>query len=53
MKAVIDTNIAAALTLDAVLWSGDKKLVEGLRKKGADFLIQTGEILEMFSNLSP
>jgi len=36
--------IASALTIDACLWSGDKKLINALKKKGVDFLIQTHEL---------
>jgi putative PIN family toxin of toxin-antitoxin system len=42
--------VATALTLNAYLWSGDKKLINGLKAKGADFLIRTNEILEKILN---
>ena len=31
--------VALALELDTNLWTGDKALIKGLQKKGADFLI--------------
>ncbi len=33
------------------LWSGDKALVEGLRKKGYNELILTNELVEMFTEI--
>ncbi len=48
MKLVIDTNIvfvATALALEAKLWSGDKKLIAGLKKKGLDFAVQTEDLI--------
>jgi predicted nucleic acid-binding protein len=42
--------VASALTLDAELWSGDKKLINGLKEKGADFLVRTKDLEEKRSN---
>jgi hypothetical protein len=33
------------------LWSGDKALVEGLRKKGYNELILTNELVEMLTEI--
>jgi len=41
--------VASALTLDAALWSGDKKLINGLKAKGIDFLLQTKDIEAHFN----
>lgn len=40
--------VAAALTLDAGLWSGDKKLINGLKEKGIDFIVQTRDLTEEY-----
>jgi len=37
--------VAAALFLDANLWTGDKKLKEGLIKKGFSKVVQTSELV--------
>lgn len=36
--------IALALELDAPLWTGDKKLITGLAKKGIDWILSTDVI---------
>ncbi len=36
--------VASAMTLNAKLWSGDKKLVKGLKDKGLNFIVQTKDI---------
>ena len=33
--------VALAIELNSKLWTGDKALIKGLQKKGADFLIDT------------
>lgn len=39
--------IALALELDAPLWSGDKKLINGLSKKGVDWILTTDILYEI------
>ncbi len=45
----IDQNhtpfVAFALKLDAILWTGDKKLINGMKNLGFDFCKSTDEIL--------
>ena len=36
--------VALALELDAPLWTGDKKLITGLGKKGIDWILSTDVI---------
>ncbi len=38
--------IATTISLNAILWTGDKKLISGLRKKGFNDIINTQELLE-------
>jgi predicted nucleic acid-binding protein len=38
--------VASALTLDCNLWSGDKKLINGLKNKEVNFLVQTKDLKE-------
>ena len=40
--------VASAMTLNAKLWSGDKKLINGLKDKGIDFLVQTKDLIDKF-----
>jgi predicted nucleic acid-binding protein len=40
--------VAAAMTLEARLWSGDKKLINGLKDKGIDIFVQTKDLVEFF-----
>lgn len=40
--------VAAAISLDARLWSGDKKLINGLKEKNLDISIQTKDIIQIF-----
>lgn len=40
--------VAAALTLDAPLWSGDKKLMNGLKEKNINIFVQTKDLIEIF-----
>lgn len=37
--------VATALFIDGFLWTGDKKLVNGLRKKGYNKIVTTSELL--------
>ncbi len=37
--------------LDAKLWTGDKKLINGLRNKGLDLTITTAELLQISEDL--
>lgn len=39
--------VAAAYILDAKLWSGDKKLINGLKDKNINISIQTKELIEI------
>ena len=41
--------VAMGMYLNQKLWSGDKALVEGLRKKGYNELILTTELIEMLT----
>jgi predicted nucleic acid-binding protein len=43
--------VAMGMHFNQKLWSGDKVLVEGLRKKGYNELILTHELLEMLTNI--
>ncbi len=36
--------IALAMELDAAIWTGDKKLIKGLNKKGIDWILTTETI---------
>lgn len=36
--------VGAALALNAKLWSGDKKLINGLKRQHCDFIIQTKDL---------
>jgi len=36
--------VASAMTLNAKLWSGDKKLIKGLKRKENDIVVQTKDI---------
>jgi predicted nucleic acid-binding protein len=51
----IDVNnasfIALSLLLNAKLWTGDKKLINGLRAKGLDLTITTAELLHISEDL--
>ncbi len=38
-----------AMTLNAKLWSGDKKLINGLKEKSIDFLVQTKDLIDKFT----
>jgi len=37
--------VATALSIDATLWTGDLKLITGLRKKGFNEILNTQELL--------
>lgn len=39
--------IALALELDSPLWTGDKKLIKGLNKKGVDWILPTEIVTEI------
>lgn len=39
--------IALALELESPLWTGDKKLIKGLNKKGVDWIVTTDIITEI------
>jgi predicted nucleic acid-binding protein len=39
--------IALALELESPLWTGDKKLIKGLNKKGVDWVLTTDIIIEI------
>ncbi|MGC1205590.1 MAG: PIN domain-containing protein [Flavobacteriaceae bacterium] len=39
--------IALALEMDSPLWTGDKKLIKGLNKKGVDWILTTEIITEI------
>jgi len=43
--------IALSLELDAPLWTGDKKLINGLKEKGIDWLLKTDSILKIRNEL--
>lgn len=47
----IDPNdtpfVALTLAFDAVLWTGDKVLIEGLRQKGFTSIITTAELVNL------
>jgi predicted nucleic acid-binding protein len=51
----IDSNdsffIALALEMNAKLWTGDKKLINGLHAKGLDLTITTAELLQISEDL--
>ncbi len=36
--------VSSAMALNAKLWSGDKKLIKGLKSKGNDIVVQTKDI---------
>ncbi|MFY0653722.1 MAG: hypothetical protein JXQ96_16880 [Cyclobacteriaceae bacterium] len=38
--------LATTIELDGILWTGDKKLIEGLRKKKFDKILSTRELYE-------
>ena len=38
--------VATTLSIGAVLWTGDKKLITGLRKKGYNDIMSTHELLQ-------
>ncbi|MBU0994489.1 MAG: Rpn family recombination-promoting nuclease/putative transposase [Proteobacteria bacterium] len=38
--------LASAIALNATLWSGDKKLIEGLNAKGVKYIARTTELIE-------
>lgn len=38
--------VATAISMDAALWTGDKKLITGLRKKGFNDIMNTQDILQ-------
>jgi putative PIN family toxin of toxin-antitoxin system len=40
--------VAAAITLDARLWSGDRKLISGLKDKKINVSVQTKDLIEFF-----
>ena len=40
--------VASAMTLKAKLWSGDKKLINALKDKSVDFLVQTKDLIDKF-----
>lgn len=54
MARDIDTDdtlfIALSLELGAKLWTGDKKLINGLRNKGFDLTVTTAELLKISNN---
>ncbi|MEO6348202.1 MAG: PIN domain-containing protein, partial [Aquaticitalea sp.] len=39
--------IALALEMDSPLWTGDKKLIKGLNKKGIDWILTTEIITDI------
>lgn len=39
--------IVLSLALNSPLWTGDKKLVSGLKKKNIDWLLNTKDILKL------
>jgi len=41
--------VAMSLFLDCNIWSGDKVLIEGLRRKGFTNIISTNELIEMLN----
>ncbi len=43
--------VAMGMHFKQKLWSGDKALVEGLRKKGYNELILTNELVEMLTEI--
>lgn len=55
MLADIDIDdapfVALSKQLDAKLWTGDKKLIEGLKRKEFSNLITTDELRELFEQL--
>ncbi len=42
--------VAGAISLDAQLWSGDIKLINGLKAKNINISIQTKDLLEIFKD---
>jgi len=40
-------HVALSLYLQSRLWSGDKKLHHGLRRKGISWILNTDELLEL------
>jgi predicted nucleic acid-binding protein len=38
--------LASAIALNAVLWSDDKKLIEGLKIKGVKYVAKTAELIK-------
>jgi predicted nucleic acid-binding protein len=39
--------VALAIEIDAILWTGDTKLINGISKKGAEFTKSTSQLIEM------
>lgn len=50
----IDVNdvpfLALSISLDAVLWTGDKKLIKGLQRKGYKYCVSTEILFAQFFN---
>jgi predicted nucleic acid-binding protein len=42
--------IALSINLSAYLWTGDKKLINGLRKKGYRRMLETDDLYDIFLN---
>ena len=43
--------VALAIHLEGVLWTGDKKLIEGLKQKGFMQTVTTAELSDLFDQL--
>lgn len=43
--------VALAMFLDCKLWTGDKKLINGLRSKGIDLTVTTAELVNISEDL--
>jgi len=39
--------IALSLELEAPLWTGDKKLIKGLKTKGIEWILDTNQIIKI------
>jgi predicted nucleic acid-binding protein len=44
--------IAFALFFQSKIWSGDRKLIDGLKRKGIDLLLDTPAVLELVGTLN-
>jgi predicted nucleic acid-binding protein len=43
--------IALSLELEAQLWTGDKKLIMGLKTKGIEWILDTNQIIKIINKI--